>query len=388
MVNKKIRILALAACLFSLALLFLLLSAISPVKAGPPLQEPQEGEQPPPVEPFEPAVFPEGPDEDEEMAAQGGVQPAAYIVNPTMNYQGYLADSGGNPINATLTFTASLYDDTSAGILMWGPEVHPGVQVQNGLFHLALGQSVPLDPAIFYNALYLELGVDGTTLPRQTLRTVPYAFSLVPGAYVRGDVDANALVRFQNDGDDFALWAEEIGSTDYGLGADKIYSEEGYASAADSYLWVPGSLAVMSDTNTTLAPEYYGRVKVQKSDVGQANLHIPIALFTSLYGHDVVVEDVRVYYYTTNASTYISSTHVYKLKSASSHERIGYTNVNQNSTAADDYSVPIDATSNYTLTSTSGPLSIDMYIHFDDTSHSVYIGGVRVRLGHPRNDGL
>ena len=386
--NKKLRILALAACLFSLVLLFLLFLAISPVKAGPPLQEPTEEEPPPPVEPFEPAVFPEEPGEDEEMDAQGGVQPAAYIVNPTMNYQGYLADAGGSPINATLTFTAALYDDISVGALIWGPEDHPGVQVQNGLFSLALGQNVPLDPADFYNALYLELGVDGTVLPRQALRTVPYALSLVPGAYVRGDVDAD-MVRIRNHGDGFGLYVAENGATDYGLGADKIYSSEGYASGHDSYLWVPGNLAVTPNTDVRLYPFSYGKVRANiTAGSGSRSVYIPIAIPGRLYGHDVVVEEVRVYYYTSDVNTDINDTWVRKLTAADGYDTIATENDPQNSTTATSYPVPISASSNYTLTAGSGPLSVQLRIVFDDAGDYVHIGGVRVRLGHPRSDGL
>jgi len=261
------------------------------------------------------------------------------------------------------------------------------VQVQNGLFSLVLGQSVPLDPADFYNALYLEMGVDGTILPRQTLRTVPYAFSLVPGAYVRGDLDTD-MVRINNYGDDFALYVMENGATDYGLGADRIYSSEGYASGADSYLWVPGNLAVTPDAPLTLASAYYGRVEVSRSAAGSSFVHIPIALLTQPYGHDTVVEEVRVYYYTSNASTYIDNTWVNKLTAANSSVVIASTDVNRSSTTATNYSVPIDATSSYTLTSGSGPLTVNLQVNFANVAHHIYIGGVRVRLGHPRSDGL
>ncbi len=334
---------------------------------------------------IEPTEFTEESGEDEDASSQSGVQPAAYIISPTMNYQGYLTDIGGSPLNATLTFTASLYNDLTGGARMWGPEVHPGVQVQNGLFSLVLGRSVSLDPADFYNALYLQLEVNGTLLPRQTLRTVPYAFNLVPGAYMRGNLDA-PLMHINNHGDDYALYVEENGGTDYGLGADKIYSAGGYASDADSYLWVPGNLAVTPDTPLTLKSWYYGRVEISRSSAGSSYVHIPIALLTQPYGHGAVVEEVRVYYYTTNSTSFINNTWVNKLLGADDSVVIASSDIDQNSTVATSYVVPIDSTSPYTLTSASGPLSVNLQVTFDDPSHRIYIGGVRVRLGHPRTD--
>jgi hypothetical protein len=52
---------------------------------------------------------------DDELSVQDEIQAAAYLVNPTMNYQGYLSDSGGNPVNDTVAFTASLYDAPTGG---------------------------------------------------------------------------------------------------------------------------------------------------------------------------------------------------------------------------------------------------------------------------------
>ena len=40
-------------------------------------------------------------------------------VPEIINYQGSLSDNGGNPVNATLNITFTLYDDPVAGASLW-----------------------------------------------------------------------------------------------------------------------------------------------------------------------------------------------------------------------------------------------------------------------------
>ena len=57
----------------------------------------------------------------------------------TVNYQGRLADSGGAPLDGTYGMTFALYDASTSGSLVWGPESHAAVPVSDGLFSVGLG---------------------------------------------------------------------------------------------------------------------------------------------------------------------------------------------------------------------------------------------------------
>jgi hypothetical protein len=108
-----------------------------------------------------------------------------------MSYQGRLTDSGGNPVNGTRNLTFRLFTALTGGTAIW-QETQNGVDVNNGLFNVVLGANNALDEANFHQPLYLEVVVAGYTLsPRQQLLGAPYAFSLVPGAVVRGSITAS-----------------------------------------------------------------------------------------------------------------------------------------------------------------------------------------------------
>jgi len=96
----------------------------------------------------------------------------------TVNYQGRLADAGGNPLTGTYGMTFALYDAGTGGALVWGPEDHVAVQVSAGLFSVGLGSRTPggIPTTTWDGDRYLEITVDGETLaPRELLRSVPVA---------------------------------------------------------------------------------------------------------------------------------------------------------------------------------------------------------------------
>ena len=100
-------------------------------------------------------------------------------VPEIINYQGSLSDAGGNPVNATLNITFTLYDDEVAGSSLW-QEVQP-VTVTNGQFSVQLGADTagnPLSPTIFTDPIFLGIQVDtdAEMTPRQALTAVGYAF--------------------------------------------------------------------------------------------------------------------------------------------------------------------------------------------------------------------
>jgi hypothetical protein len=101
----------------------------------------------------------------------------ANAVPSLLNYQAYLTDDGGAPLSGTLNLEFAIYSSLSGGTALW-TEAHAGSAVDAGIFHVVLGGTTALDPALFNaSALWLETRVDGTPLvPRRPFLSVPYAF--------------------------------------------------------------------------------------------------------------------------------------------------------------------------------------------------------------------
>jgi hypothetical protein len=68
------------------------------------------------------------------------------------------------------------------------------------------------------------------------------------------------------------------------------------------------------------------------------------------------------------------------LTGASSGDTLILNDTNRTSTSATSYS--LTPTGNYTLTSASGPLNAQLGLYFSSTAHSIYVGAIRLRLGH------
>jgi hypothetical protein len=96
----------------------------------------------------------------------------------TVNYQGYLADSDGNPLDGTYAMEFAIYDDSTGGNLIWGPEEHGTIQVSDGLFSVGLGSETigGIPTSVWNGDRYLEITVDNEVLsPRELIRSVPIA---------------------------------------------------------------------------------------------------------------------------------------------------------------------------------------------------------------------
>ena len=100
----------------------------------------------------------------------------AYAGPQTLNYQGYLADALGTPLDAPVNITFAIYDFDIGGTALWSETVN--VVVSNGLFQTELGFSNPIPENVFdTDFLYLGLSVetDDEMVPRQQLSSVPFA---------------------------------------------------------------------------------------------------------------------------------------------------------------------------------------------------------------------
>lgn len=175
----------------------------------------------------------QGPGGSEPMAPAGG------SLADTMTYQGYL-EWNGAPANGVFDFRVSVWTAASGGSQVGSTQIFdsPGVTVQEGFFTI---NTAPGDPNTVYTGaerwLQLEVRPHGvgsyTTLPRQPITNVPYAWGLRPGAVVSGSATGSedALLNIFND----SLWYPAF------------YVRSATASAVSAYS--PAGIAVVGSTD-------------------------------------------------------------------------------------------------------------------------------------------
>ena len=123
-----------------------------------------------------------------------------------VNYQGYLVDAGGQPVNTTLAMTFNLYKVASGGSALW-TETQPAVAVAKGVYSVALGTVTPI--GLPFDAPYylgVMVGTDAEMTPRQPLGSAPYARralqtdGLAPSAVTAGAIQNGTITpdRFGN----------------------------------------------------------------------------------------------------------------------------------------------------------------------------------------------
>jgi len=100
-----------------------------------------------------------------------------FAVPNTINYQGYLTDSSGVPIDATESITFTIYNTASAGTSLWSET--ESVNIVNGIISNNLGDTTPF-PVDLFNGQDLFIGVtvgtDAEMSPRKPITSAPYAF--------------------------------------------------------------------------------------------------------------------------------------------------------------------------------------------------------------------
>ena len=333
-------------------------------------------------EPEPPLPEPEASTGSREVGESAGTEGEASIMArpaKTMNYQGYLTDSGGNPLDGSYNMVFSLWDAEPAGTgtMEWGTETHNAVPVSKGLFSVVLGETVPMDPwTDFDEQLYLQIAVNGTTLPRQMLRAVPYAMGLTIGAAAIGATVGSS---------DYGLWVENTngpglyvnGSKTYGIfNHDVTNSDKGYAGP-DTYLFVSPLNAILphSAVGEHLSSEEAYMV-VAADSAGTASVRIPIQIERP-YGRDYLLRSARVYYRTSEARITYAAIKGINLTNGTTPS-IGGGATSQSSATFDYFD--IEATQNYTVTYDMVPASISLAITMDTSLAFVYLYGVRLTL--------
>jgi hypothetical protein len=160
-------------------------------------------------------------------------------VPGTINFQGTLTDSTGNPITAIYDMQFALFADSTGGSSLWS-ETHTSVEVNHGLFRVLLGNVTSFPDTLFDGrALWLETTVESQTLaPREIMVSVPYGFK-----------SKIADFAFEADSATHAIYADTA-SLALSTGAITHADTADFAFWADSANWAnAASHASYSDTS-------------------------------------------------------------------------------------------------------------------------------------------
>lgn len=271
-------------------------------------------------------------DDDRLLAISNAV---ATITNDTVQVQGRLTNAGGSAINTPVSITASLYDVNTGGTARCTDT--DTVTPVNGLFAMAMDFCTADDFNGDQLWLGIKVGTDAEMTPRQEIHAVPYAWGLRPGAIVKG---------------------------------------------ADSYIFVPGAALVKNlNTDTTRWDlQANGSALIYRGTAGGSKtIYLPITLPGVLYGQNVTIKQLTVYY-KSSTNSYID--HVDLNLQTNADNWVDLINDDTNLTSLTPASYSINVTTNNVLTSSQGILGMYMYLMFANDTEAVELGGIRLTLSH------
>jgi len=125
----------------------------------------------------------------------GFISSLAFAVPVTTNYQGYLENTDGEPLDATVNMTFALYAAAQGGSALW-TETHQNVEVTDGVFSLILGDTTSFDDNSLEGKRYLgvTVGSDQEMAPRQQLTSAFFAMRAGVADSVKADsVETEAI---------------------------------------------------------------------------------------------------------------------------------------------------------------------------------------------------
>lgn len=260
-------------------------------------------------------------------------EPAA--VSASIPIQGRVTDAIGVPLNGDYDITFSIYDVDEGGVARCTDT--DNLTVVNGLFNTHIEYCDVTD--INGDALYLgvQVGADPEMTPRQSIYPVPYAWTVRPGATIKG---------------------------------------------ANSYLFVPGTDFIKDDSTDSTRWLIAGASAViyRGGTAGDKVIHIPITVPAVLYGQPMKVTNVRIYYQCDNGTNnYIQDTKLDKHTDADSWVLIVDSSTDRTSNSATYYEPTIN-TANNTLSEDQGLLNLHIALNFLNDTEWVRIAGVRLTL--------
>lgn len=346
------------------------------------------------------------------------------VVPGTIPIQGRLADSAGNPLNGVYTFTFSLYEQNTGGAPLCSDS--QALSVKDGLFEFSMGYCWDdLSGQRVY--LGVKVGSDAEMTPRQIINPVPYALSLRPGAVISNSqtgailtirnpdsgsalqlasntgsslsavntsADSEAVYAMNYEGDAIkglslsttgvvgagATGVEGVGLTD----AAFLASGTGVIqSVANSYVWISGNglQKRASADSTQFEMDSYGGVLVTRGvDAGAKDVILPVTLPGQLYGQDVTISRIDVYFKSETDFDGIGITAVRRQSGAGSGDLI-IRNVEDRvcQTACSYY---LTLSDNNVLDENHGIVYVALQLFFSSDTSYVQIGGVRLTLEH------
>jgi len=185
-------------------------------------------------------------------AANAAPQAAQATVPNTFNYQGFLRNPDGTPMNGNYEIQIGFYDQASGGTNWAGAGWSP-VPVRDGLFNVVMENTGDLFTA--HSPLYIGVKVNGEPelIPRQRIHPVPWASlastatTLVPGATV-SNLNLTGTTK--------------LGNADVATRGDNLL---GLNSNGAGFLFTTGGAARMQVNSTDTI--VYGRLSVVDSPV-------------------------------------------------------------------------------------------------------------------------
>jgi hypothetical protein len=353
-----------------------------------------------------------------EPVNETGIEGVESTLSEAIPIQGRLTDSHGVPLNGSYSMKFSLYERATGGTAVCSDT--DWVHVTDGLFTAYIDYCHNND--ITGKQLYLgiKVGSDPEMTPRKPIYAVPYARSLRPGAIISsssgygleilssaGTGKSGSAIYAENTstGSGIAIWADTHGTDTTlvtrnlgsgplfkGFGGDggedefRINNNGSIESKADSYIFVPGNMLrqYRSDNgmySVVLESWWTGDMEVIPGSTGRKIVDLPVPIPGVLYGQNVKIKSVTIYYRCENSDSYIDRTRVYVRTGWNHAHLIIDSETNHTSTSDGAYYILIPS-SNNVLNTGYGIVNIRLDLHFASTSHPIWIGGARIRLGH------
>ncbi|PWB72401.1 hypothetical protein C3F09_06660 [candidate division GN15 bacterium] len=115
-----------------------------------------------------------------------------------IDYQGFLKNTGGNPVTDTVSITFTIYTASTGGTSKWS-EAQNNVSVVGGLFNVTLGSSTAIPDTVFNQSdRWLAVSIGGSELsPRTRIAASAYAMRVNTVDRASGGVVAGALTASQ-----------------------------------------------------------------------------------------------------------------------------------------------------------------------------------------------
>ncbi len=244
-------------------------------------------------------------------------------------------------------------------------------------------------------------GIYGRTDVQDPTKAAIYGYASEHAAGVYGESVLGDGVHGKTNGNQAGVYGDGgqtgegvHGESYYGVGVygrsstnAALYADGPIQSSARSYIWISGNDLVMGEYTIgtdvpTLAPEN-GAAKV--STLGYnivVSTYLPIHVPGVLYGQDVKLKSVRVFYqWNTGGDNVINRTQLTRLSGAGVWESLVNDVTTHGGTTSTYYDLVIPAGSQ-SLSSASGPLGLLIRIRFATGPSAVWIHGVRLELEH------